>query len=259
MSVAEQRETFEAIIDAQVLQQTIDTLQAVVQEAIFTLDEDGIRAAAVDPGNVAMTRVDLDAAAFESYWADGGRIGVNLTRLDDIVSKANADDIIHLELDEETRKLNIRFRNVDVSMALIDPDAIRKEPDLPNLDDKWHADLHVEAAMLSEAVDIADLISDHVRFRSVADEGVLHVEAQGDTDDSDVTVEGDDLLPGSEIGEDCNSLLSLGYFTDLFKPVPNDAEVRLRHGTEHPVLFEYEFADGHGFAEGFQAPRVEAR
>src|SRR5699024_11388496 len=54
-----------------------------------------------DPANVGMVDLTLSADAFESYEADGGVIGVDLSRLQDIASMAGNDDLVHLELDEE--------------------------------------------------------------------------------------------------------------------------------------------------------------
>jgi len=53
------------IINATTLQETLDTVGALVDECKIHLDEDGIRIRAVDPANVGMVDVTLDASALE--------------------------------------------------------------------------------------------------------------------------------------------------------------------------------------------------
>src|SRR5699024_12344154 len=84
-----------------------------------------------DPANVGMVDLTLSADAFESYEADGGVIGVDLSRLQDIASMAGNDDLVHLELDEETRKPHISIDELRYTPALIQPQSVRQPPDVP--------------------------------------------------------------------------------------------------------------------------------
>ena len=99
---------FKAIVDAETLRTALDSVGVLVDECKIHLNEDGIAIRAVDPANVGMVDLALDSAAFESYEADGGLVGVNLTRLFEIAKMANSGQLVQLELDEETRKLHIQ-------------------------------------------------------------------------------------------------------------------------------------------------------
>ena len=98
---------FKAIVSADTLGAALDSVSVLVDECKIRLDEEGLTIRAVDPANVGMVDLELSATAFESYETDGGVIGVNLDRLEDIVGMADSDQLVHLELDEETRKLHI--------------------------------------------------------------------------------------------------------------------------------------------------------
>ncbi len=100
---------FKAIVSAETLKDALDSVSVLVDECKIRLNEEEFAIRAVDPANVGMVDLSLAAAAFESYEADGGVIGVNLGRLEDIAGMANSGDLIHLELDEETRKLHIQI------------------------------------------------------------------------------------------------------------------------------------------------------
>ncbi|WP_251342083.1 DNA polymerase sliding clamp [Haloplanus halophilus] len=245
---------FKAIVSASTLRDALDSVSVLVDECKVRLNEDGLSIRAVDPANVGMVDLSLDSAAFESYEADGGVIGVNLTRLEDIAGMGNAGDLVHLELDEETRKLHIRIDGLSYTLALIDPDSIRQEPDIPDLD--LPARIVVEGNQLDRGITAADMVSDHINLRVDEAAETFHIEAEGDTDDVDFELGTDDLI-ALEAGP-ADSLFSLDYLKDMNKAIPGDAEVTIELGEEFPVKLHYEFAEGLGNVTFMLAPRIQS-
>ncbi|MEF8801783.1 MAG: DNA polymerase sliding clamp [Halolamina sp.] len=245
---------FKAIVSASTLRDSLDAVSVLVDECKIRLNEEELSIRAVDPANVGMVDLSLEAAAFESYEADGGVIGVNLDRLEDIAGMANADDLVHLELDEETRKLHIEVEGLSYTLALIDPDSIRQEPDIPELD--LPAEITVEGAQLNRGITAADMVSDHIRLRVDEDAETFHIEAEGDTDDVDLELSSDDLI--NLTAGPADSLFSLDYLKDMNKAIASDAEVRVELGEEFPVKLHYEFAEGLGQVTFMLAPRIQS-
>ncbi|MFB6123293.1 MAG: DNA polymerase sliding clamp [Haloferacaceae archaeon] len=245
---------FKAIVSASTLRDALDAVSVLVDECKIRLNEDGLAIRAVDPANVGMVDLALDVAAFESYEADGGVIGVNLSRLEDIAGMANSGDLVHLELDEETRKLHIRIDGLSYTLALIDPDSIRQEPDIPDLD--LPAEIVVEGNQLDRGITAADMVSDHINLRVDETSETFHIEAQGDTDDVDLKLGREDLID-LQAGP-ADSLFSLDYLKDMNKAIPGDAEVTVELGEEFPVKLHYEFAEGMGNVTFMLAPRIQS-
>ncbi|WP_256288644.1 DNA polymerase sliding clamp [Halobellus inordinatus] len=245
---------FKAIVSASTLQDALDSVSVLVDECKIRLNEDELSIRAVDPANVGMVDLSLDAAAFESYEADGGVIGVNLAKLEDFVGMASGDQLVELELDEETRKLNIRMDGLSSTLALIDPDSIRQEPDIPDLD--LAAEIVLEGAQLDRGIKAADMVSDHVRLRVDATDEAFHIEAEGDTDDVDFELDTDDLIALTAGSAD--SLFSLDYLKDMNKAIPKDAEVTVELGEEFPVKIHYAVAEGQGNVTYMLAPRIQS-
>jgi len=245
---------FKAIVGASTFQDALDSVSVLVDECKIRLNEEELSIRAGDPANVGMVDLTLEAAAFESYEADGGVIGVNLARLEDIAGMANSGDLIHLELDEETRKLHIEIDGLSYTLALIDPESIRQEPDIPELD--LPAEIVVEGAQLDRGVTAADMVSDHIRLRvAEADEAFL-VEAEGDTDDVDLELTREDLI--ALTAGPADSLFSLDYLKDMNKAIPGDAEVTVELGEEFPVKLHYGFGEGLGQVTFMLAPRIQS-
>jgi proliferating cell nuclear antigen len=245
---------FKAIVSADTLRETLDSVSVLVDECKIHLDEDGLSIRAVDPANVGMVDLDLGAAAFESYEADGGIIGVNLSRLEDIAGMADSDQLVQLELDEETRKLHIQIDGLEYTLALIDPDSIRQEPDIPDLD--LSANVVIEGADIDRAVRAADMVSDHIALGVDAADELFYVDAEGDTDDVHLELTRDQLIDLDAGG--AHSLFSLDYLKDMNKAIPKDAEVELELGDEYPVKIHYDIAEAQGHVTYMLAPRIQS-
>ncbi|QGN07758.1 DNA polymerase sliding clamp [Halorhabdus sp. CBA1104] len=245
---------FNAIVSADTLRTALDSVSVLVEECKLRLEEDGLEIRAVDPANVGMVDLSLSAAAFESYETDGGVIGVNLSRLEDIAGMAEAGQLVHLELDEETRKLEIAIDGLEYTLALIDPDSIRQEPDLPDLD--LSADIVLEGRDVNRAVKASDMVSDHIALGVDEAEDMFYVDAEGDTDDVHFELGREELIDLT--AGPARSLFSLDYLKDMNKAIPSDAEVRMELGEEFPVKMHFDIAEGQGSVTYMLAPRVQS-
>jgi proliferating cell nuclear antigen len=244
-----------AIIQQDTLTTYFETAYSLVDETRVHLTPEGFHISAVDPANVAMLEADLAAGAFESYEFDGGTIGVNIERLLDLCSVGDSGDLVYLTLNGETRKLELEIGGFEATMALIDPDAIRNEPDLPDLD--LPARVVCEGSWLADAVDAADLVSDHISFGADPDAKEFWMSAQGDTDDVRWALGDEDLINASVDGE-ADSIFSLDYLDDMTGVMPGDASVAVRLGEEFPIRLQYDMADGVGEVEMMCAPRIHS-
>jgi proliferating cell nuclear antigen len=247
----------EGIVPAQRLQTFVDVLTRIVDEAKINFGDEGVTARAVDPANVCMVGpLRLEPSGFESYDAPGSvTIGVNLTRLNDVLDLADAGDLVHLAIDMETRVLRIEYGPVEQKIALIDPDTVREEPEIPDLD--LPNTIHLAGSRLDEASNVVELVSDHIAFECDTD-GSVDIWAEGDVDESHYRLGPDELLAGSEITDATYSLFSLGYVADLVKPMPDTAEITVRLGDEFPMELAWETCEGHLSVDQQLAPRIES-
>lgn len=243
---------------------TVDTIESFIEPASVLVDEcklhfqpDEVRIRAVDPANVAMVDTALRASAFESYEGDGETIALNLNQFEDVLGLGDSSDLIHLELDQEVRKLDIEIGETDYTQALINPQSVRSEPDIPELDLPNVATLACED--LEHAVTATDLVSDHIQIKvgDVPNTGdrVLAFKGEGDTDDVTTSYDEDALLD-SRLTEASSSLFSLDYVTDIVGAVPDDGEVQLTVGSAMPIDLDWSHTEGHANVHAMISPRV---
>lgn len=245
---------FQAAIKGGEIKDFVSTLRALVDEAKITVSPDGLTTRAVDPANVAMYDIELTTAAFESYDATEGVLGVNLERLEEVLKLANKGDLVQFAFDTTTFKLGIHIDGVEFTMACIDPDSIRAEPDIPDMD--LPASVTADADDLSRGVKAADMVSDHIRLHLNEEARTFNFVAEGDTDDVNFELKESDL--SDMVVAEASSLFSLDYMKDLVKEMPKSQDVTLTFGSEFPVMINYKFADGDGSVLSMLAPRIES-
>lgn len=245
-------------IQAGTLKTVLDTQTAIVDEAKVFTSEDGWTSRAVDAGNVAMFDINLPSAAFEQYKGEAGTLGIPLHRLDDVIGFADDDDVVHLSIDEETRKLDIQMPDASYQLALIDPDSIRQEPDVPELD--LPANFLINERRLDQGVEMANMVADHVRLVVDHNKRTFYMMAEGDTDEIEFeTPEGDDedAIQIDDLKESAESWYSLDYMEDLVGGIPKEHEVRIHLGNEFPIKMFFSLAEGVGSVEYMLAPRIK--
>ncbi|MFB6138584.1 MAG: DNA polymerase sliding clamp [Halobacteriaceae archaeon] len=248
---------FKAIVSADTLRATLDSVGVLVEECRVNLDEEGLSIQAVDPANVGMVHLHLAADAFEAYEADGELLGVDLGRLEEIAGMAESGQLIELELQEETRKLRVAIDGLEYTVALLDPEAVREGSGEPDLE--LPTEVVLEGADVDRAVRAAGMVSDHVTFGVDPDAEVFYVEAAGDTDDVNLQLGREeliDLVVHDEPGA-VESLYSLEYLDEITRAVPGDAEVTLELGEEFPLKMGFQIAEGRGDVLYVLAPRIQ--
>lgn len=255
----EAAEGFEAIIQVEALETLFEAVNTLVGECKINLTDGGLEITAVDPANVAMVDAELGASAFEAYQAGGGVIGLNVDRVLDVLSVPDGEELAQLAYDPATRKLVIQAGGFEYTLALIDPESIRQEPDIPDLG--LEARLVIDGGQLDRALTAAGIAtassshkSGHMRLQVDAEAAVCHVVAEGDTDDVDYTFDTGDAIDMT-IGP-ADSMFSLEYWDDVAKPIDDDARVSIRIGEEMPARMAYSAVGGRLHLDYMISPRV---
>lgn len=226
---------FAATIDGATLHRTLQAAAAVVEECRLHLREDGLWLRATDPAVVAAVELELSADAFERYEADGDVIGVNLSRLMDVTSLVDGEDLIDLRIEDGTGQLAVESGPLEYTLALIDTASIRAAPDeLAGL--AFTAEMRMAGSHLDRGIRAAEMVGDQLRLR-INGGGTFHLEASGDTDVACLRLGADDvesLDPG-----EVDSLFSLEYLQEMNRAIPGDELITIECGDDVPALIDY--------------------
>lgn len=246
-----------ATVEADELDDFVNNISVLVDECKIRTSPDSLRVRAVDPANVGMVDAELDAEAFEGFDTTTGVLGVDLGRFEEVVSLADSGDLVTMEYNTETRKLHIATNGVEYTLALIDPDSIRQEPEIPDLD--LPCSLEVETSDINRGIKAADMVSDHIAFKTErAHSGdQFIIEAEGDTDDVELELGEEDLV-SSSIGGDVASLFSLEYMKDIKKALPTTGSIGMEMGDEFPIKIRFSNEEETQDVEFMLAPRINS-
>jgi len=219
------------------LQTILDSVTVLVGEARMRFDEEGLQIRAVDSANVAMVAVKAGVELFDIYSADGEVVvGVDFVKLVDVCKRIERSAMVELRIEDRT--LAVSAGNMTFTTALISPDAIRKEPNLPNLD--LRAEVVLEASEFKKAVEmVTRVVKDEIVFEKSED--VFRVLGVGLKEQIACEFSGARLLNAN--GHAARAKYSLEYMKQLIKV--KDAEtVRVRFDGDHICWLSYAVKDG---------------
>ncbi len=243
-----------ATIDAEIFRESIDALAALVTECRLHTADDHTWTRAVDTANVAMVSLDLRSTAFNSFSATTGELGLDITKMKNILGMMGKGDVLTLSLLDEERRLELSFGGYRYSVTLLDANTIRKDPNPPAIELPGKAVLPGDA--LNNAIKAAAVISDKIALGIDPDAMAFYMEAEGDTDHIKLALGEDQLVALNPVR--ARSLFSLDYLKDMGRVMARAAEVEVHLGIDHPVRFSFDIAGGNGHVEYLLAPRIEA-
>lgn len=243
---------FKAKCKASVLKSLIEAAAPLVDEVKLHVTADGLSIKTVDPAHVAMVDISLAGKAFTEYKATELDLGVDLDKLNEILSLGTADEVITLEFKEDQNRLVLTVGNLVRRMSLIDANGL-PDPKVPNLN--LPNKVRIKASELHQGIKASKSISDHLAL--VVDANAFEVIAEGDTDTVNLKLAKNQLVE-LKASERTKSLFSLDYFSKLVKAAEGSSDVSLSLGSDYPVRMEYDFADGQGHVTYLLAPRIES-
>ncbi|WP_423792552.1 DNA polymerase sliding clamp [Methanocaldococcus indicus] len=239
---------------AKAFKKVVDTLSTLLDEITIKIDEEGMKAIAMDPSHVALVKLEVPKLAFDSYEIDEEKeIGIDLEMLKKIFNRAKAKDKLILELDEEKNKLNIIFENTGkrkFSISLLETGGItHKVPEI-----EYVNKVMLKGDAFKEALKDAKLFSDSVTLK--IDEEKFVVYAKSEVNEVESIFDKDSSAVISlECGEEAKSSFNLEYLEDMVKGVSSGDIVKIELGNDMPLKLEYSLSGAELLF--FLAPRIE--
>ena len=229
----------------------VETLGVVVEEARLDFGEDGLAVRVVDPSHVAMIKMDVDSAAFETWEVDETKLGLEMRKLKDILSLGTADDMVELAYNDESGQATINIGRIDLKLRPLDNTTLNP-PNVPSLE--LPCGVTIAGSDFGQALRAARQVGDLVNLSLT--ETTFSVNVNGSTDSVHVEFSKDELV-AIDCSEAARSQYSLTYLIPMTKIMQGIPNVNLRFGENFPLMITFDFADGAGHVEYFLAPRVE--
>ena len=263
-----------------------------VAEARYHFAPDELRTTVVDPANVGMANVRLPADTFSAYDVpdDGLEVGMpltvdkaNLTKALNFARKGRGDasgDPVRIDVFESAATSRVRVQVLredqgakrSFEFYTIDPDSVRQEPDIPDVDLPFRADPSIDA-FRDAVLSIGDA-NDHAWFSG--DGRTFIMGTQSSRNPSLVGVDSEDVnavetveFPGhgwaiedadGDIHDPEGSLFSTDYLKPFAKGLKaaDATGITIKFGNEFPAWIEFESTDTGLTGEYVLAPRIQS-
>jgi proliferating cell nuclear antigen len=245
------------VADAKLLRDMITSISILVDEATFKIDPDGLKLRAMDPSRVAMIDFEWPKTIFEEYvCTEPTKMCINITELLKLLKRAGKGETLELSLDEKTGKLQVTISgkyNRNFTMPTLEA----SEEEVPTPKITFNAKIKATTEGLSQAIEDAQLVSDHVKIEADPEKVVFN--ASGDLMGATITLQkGSDTLLELDAKEPQKATFSLSYLTEIIKAASATSDIAtLEFSSDMPIKLDFQQIK-EGKLTFYLAPRIEA-
>jgi proliferating cell nuclear antigen len=244
------------IADAKLLRDMVTSISILVDEATFKLDPEGLKLRAMDPSRVAMVDFEWPKTIFEEYECNApAKMCINITELLKLLKRAGRDEVVELSLDEKTGRLQVKISGKHTRNFTM-PTLEASEEEVPTPKIAFNVMIKATTEGLSQAIEDAQLVSDHVRLEADAEKLVFN--ASGDLMGATITIQkGSETLLDLQAKEPSKATFSLSYLTEIIKAASATSDIAtLEFSSDMPIKLDFQQAK-EGRLSFYLAPRIE--
>ncbi|MDR2202963.1 MAG: proliferating cell nuclear antigen (pcna) [Nitrososphaerota archaeon] len=244
------------VSDAKLLRDMATAISILIDEATFKIETNGLKLRAMDPSRVAMIDFEWPKTIFEEYvCTESTKMCINISELLKLLKRAGREESVELSLDDKTGRLQVKILGKYIRNFTM-PTLEASEEEVPTPKISFNVKAKSTTAGLSQAIDDAQLVSDHVRIE--ADNEKLVLSATGDLMGATITLQkGSDALLDLEVKEASKATFSLSYLSEIIKAASATSDVAtLEFSSDMPVYIDFQQTK-EGKLTFFLAPRIE--
>jgi proliferating cell nuclear antigen len=244
------------VADVKLLRDMITSISILVDEATFKIDPESLKLRAMDPSRVAMVDFEWPKTIFGEYQCDTPtKMCINVTELLKLLKRAGKDETVELSLDEQTGKLQVKIAGKHARNFTM-PTLEASEEEVPTPKITFNVKAKATTGGLSQAIEDALLVSDHVRLE--ADPEKLVFNAAGDLMGANITIQkGSDTLLDLEVKEPSKATFSLSYLAEIVKAASATSDIAtIEFSSDMPIKLDFQQTK-EGRLSFFLAPRIE--
>jgi proliferating cell nuclear antigen len=244
------------VADAKLLRDMATAISILVDEATFQINPEGLKLRAMDPSRVAMIDFEWPKTVFEEYaCTEPTKMCINISELLKLLKRAGKDEVVELALDEKTGRLQVKITG-KYTRNFTMPTLEASEEEVPTPKITFNVKAKTTAEGLRQAIEDAELVSDHVRIE--ADMEKLVFQATGDLMGATIEIKkGSDALLDLEVKEPSKATFSLSYLSEIIKAASATSDIAtLEYSTDMPIKLDFQQAK-EGKLTFYLAPRIE--
>jgi proliferating cell nuclear antigen len=210
----------------------------------------------MDPSRVAMIDFEWPKSIFQEFVStEPSKICLNISELLKLLKRAGKEEAVELSLDDKTGRLLVTITG-KYSRNFTMPTLEASEEEVPTPKISFNVKAKTTTQGLSQAIEDAQLVSDHVRIEAEPEK--LTLSASGDLMGATITLQkGNDALLDLEVKENAKATFSLSYLSEIIKAASATSDIAtLEFSSDMPVRIDFQ-QQKEGKLTFFLAPRIE--
>ncbi len=242
--------------DAKQLTDMASAIAILVDEATFQINPENIKLRAMDPSRVAMVDFEWSKAVFEEYiCSEPTKMCINISELLKLIKRAGRNEVVELSLDEKTARLKVRITG-KYTRNFTMPTLEATEEEVPTPKVTFNVTAKATTGGLRQAIEDAQLVSDHVRIEAEAEKLILN--ASGDLMGATIELQkGSDTLLDLQTKEPSKATFSLSYLAEIIKAASATSEITtIDFASDMPIKLDFQQTN-EGKLTYYLAPRIE--
>lgn len=245
-----------AIADARNWKNLMTAISTLIEEATFTVDNEGISLRAMDPSHVAMVDFGSPKETFQEYTCtESTRLCLDIADMLKLIKRVESGETLELTHDPQTGHLNMKLVGKYTrrfSLPLLQP-ATTDTP-VPKL--TFDAKIKLDADFLNDAISDISGVSDQVRCEATPDRLVM----TGVSETGNVVVEFDKTNPAVidfQVQTEVKALYGVSFLQDMIRAGAASSKlVTVEFSADKPVRLDFELPLK-GKLVYYLAPRLE--
>jgi proliferating cell nuclear antigen len=242
--------------DATFFKKCVDAIGALVDEAEFILNDNGLSLKATDPSQISMVDFSIDKKTFEVFDVkEQTKIGIDLDYFGQILGRAKSGDSLELSFDENRTKLNAIFsgsakRSFEVPLI----DVSSGELPSPKID--FDAEVAISSGEVMDGIKDALLISTHITLGVDEEHFFIRANSSKGKLNNQIKLNDKKVVTSFKAKNEARATFPLDYLRDMIKGAASDTPVTIKLKTNAPISISYKI--GEASISYFLAPRIES-
>jgi proliferating cell nuclear antigen len=241
--------------NAQSFKRCIEAISVLIDEAEFSINENGLELRATDPSQISMIDFKIDKKAFKHFDVkEDIKLGIDIGYLTQILGRAKKEDSLTLELNPTKSSLNVTFSagnsKREFSVPLIDI----SQAQLPSLNIDFDSTIFLNADKAEEALKDAALISSYVIIMSKTDKFVAEANSSKGHLVNEISAK-DPAIKEFKVKKESRSMFPLEYLQNMLKAAESKDFVEICMKNNAPIKISYKIDKAE--ITYYLAPRIE--
>ena len=216
------------------LRKSISAISSFISEGNLRFNNEGLHIKAIDHSQIVLVDFMMESSAFDKFEVEPAFVGVDLSELNKIMSRALLNDRMHLSLTDSELRLELAGE-LDRHFNLPLIDVREDEINLPK--HTYDATVDISAKLLKEALKDAGLFGSSVVLRTKGDRFIIEAKgSQGALSADSKDAKGVKV----KSSKDVTAKFSLNFLQNIVKEAEAEDKVSMHLKNDAPMRVSYD-------------------